>query len=194
MNHQVNPSNWLRLYGDYLFSIAMMKLNDRQLAEDIVQDTFLSAIKAVDGFKGESSEKTWLVTILKNKITDHYRKRSSLKEAGNYLLETDHSFTASFFESGPGDIPHWLDNTAPADWGASADKALNREEFYAILQLCIKKMPEKLALVFIAKFVEETETSLICKDFEISSSNYWVIIHRAKVLMRSCLEKNWFLE
>lgn len=194
MNQLLDPSQWLHLYGDHLFSIAMLRLNDRQLAEDMLQETFLSAIKAAEGFKGESSEKTWLIAILKNKITDHYRKRATSKEVNNYLAETEDSFTAAFFESGPGDAPHWLDTTAPANWGFSADASMNRAEFYNILQECIKRMPEKLRLIFIAKFVEETETTILCKEYEISSSDYWVIIHRAKVLMRACLEKNWFLQ
>lgn len=192
--HILNPSQWLALYGDYLFSVAMMKLNNTPLAEDMLQDTFLSAIKAAPNFKGQCSEKTWLTTILNNKIIDQYRKKSVLKEAQDYVDQTEHSFTQNFFESGPGAIPHWLDDTYPKDWGSAADSRINQQEFENILQLCIQKMPEKLSMVFIAKFMEEDTSENICKDFSLTPSNYWVIIHRAKVLIRSCLEKNWFLK
>ncbi len=192
--YSLDPSNWLRHYGDYLFSVAMMKLNDRQLAEDMVQETFLSGIKAATGFKGGSSEKTWLTSILNNKIIDQYRKKSVLKNEGEYIQATDDSFTEIFFESGPGFIPHWLESSSPGKWGAAADKSINEKEFEDVLQACIKKMPEKLMVVFLAKFIEEDTSENICKELGISPSNYWVIIHRAKVLVRSCLEKNWFLK
>ncbi len=190
----LNPAQWLALYGDYLFSIAMIKLNDRQLAEDMLQETFLSAIKAAPNFRGESSEKTWLTTILNNKIIDQYRKKSVVKTVTEYINQTELSFTLSFFESGQGVIPHWLEEAYPRHWATGADAHLNQREFEDILNDCIKKMPDKLKLIFMAKFMEEETADHICKEFDLSSSNYWVIIHRAKVLMRSCLEKNWFLK
>lgn len=192
--HILNPAQWLALYGDYLFSIAMFKLNDRQLAEDMLQETFLSAIKAAPNFRGESSEKTWLTTILNNKIIDQYRKKSVVKSVTEYINQTEDSFTQKIFESGTGVIPHWLEETYPRHWGAGADAGLNQREFEIILGSCIKKMPGKLKLIFMAKFMEEETADNICKEFDLTSSNYWVIIHRAKVLMRSCLEKNWFLK
>lgn len=194
INNILEPVNWVDRYGNYLYTIAREKLDDIQLAEDLVQETFLSAFKAKDGFKGNSSEKTWLTTILNNKIIDEYRKRGRINNMASYIDETEASFTKAFFDHGHDVIPHWLAETAPADWGASADKKINQQEFQNVLDHCIKKMPDKLSVIFIAKFVDQAETENICKDFGISSSNYWVIIHRAKVLIRSCLEKNWFLK
>lgn len=188
----LEPTQWLQRYGDYLFNIALLKVNNTAQAEDLVQETLLSAFKAREGFKGVSTEKTWLTSILNNKIIDYYRKKGSQKNSATYLQETEAAFTEQFFESGEGVTPHWLDQTAPNNWGTGADQKINQQEFYKILQACIQKMPPKLSSVFIAKFMDETETDIICKEFELSSSNYWVIIHRAKVLMRSCLETNWF--
>jgi RNA polymerase sigma-70 factor (ECF subfamily) len=167
----------------------MLKIGSTTIAEDMVQETFLSAIKAKGGFKGESTEKTWLVSILKNKIIDHYRKKDALKNAEQYLADTEQEFTNNFFDATDG---HWLAHALPVQWSESADKAIGDAEFNDILQSCIKKMPNKLAPVFIAKFIDEEDTDEICKVHKISSSNYWVILHRARVLMRNCLEKNWF--
>ena len=193
MSNVLNPADWLRLYGDYLFSLAMMKTGDKELAEDLVQETFFSAIKAKESFKGNSNEKTWLTAILKNKIIDHYRKKNVLKDAGDYLADTEQNFHNAFFSSAENDFGHWTKETAPQVWKMSgADNALNNKEFFRILQYCIEKMPSKLVPVFLAKFIDEEESEMICKAFNITPSNYWVIIHRAKVLMRSCLEKNWF--
>lgn len=190
MNNDLQPSKWLTLYGDYLFSLAFIKLNNKEAAEDLVQETFVSALKAKDSFRGESTEKTWLVSILNNKIIDHYRKKDVLKNAETYLPDTESSFSDHFFDAGNG---HWLQEAGPRSWKDSADHQVNRSEFYKIIRYCIEKMPPKLVPAFLAKFLAEEDSEKICKDLGITSSNYWVMIHRAKVLMRSCLEKNWFL-
>jgi len=178
-----NPSNWLTLYGDYLFSYCMMRVNHRETAEDLVQETLISAFKSKESFRGDSSEATWLVAILKNKIIDHYRKKDVLKDADDYLEATESDFSKNFFEPKNG---HWLAEKKPAD------AEIQRGEFENVLNDCIRKMPPKLVPVFVAKFIDDEDSDEICKAHKISSSNYWVIIHRAKLLVRACLEKNWF--
>lgn len=193
MSNTLQPATWVTLYGDYLYSLALLKTGNKEIAEDLVQDTFLSAFKAKESFKGNSSEKTWLAAILKNKIIDHYRKKDVLKSTGDYLTATEESFHNSFFNAGGNQPGHWISAAAPKEWHTeNADNPVNKREFYKILQYCIQKMPPKLVPVFLARFVDQENADSICKEFNISSSNYWVIIHRAKLLMRSCLEKNWF--
>jgi RNA polymerase sigma-70 factor (ECF subfamily) len=193
MSNDLHPENWIQLYGDYLFSMAIIKTNNKELAEDLVQETFFSAFKAKETFKGNSSEKTWLTAILKNKIIDFYRKKEVLKQAGEYLSSTEESFYSSFFSQEEEKMGHWTSEAAPTGWKReAADAALNSKEFNKILLYCIEKMPAKLAPVFLARFIDEEDAEKICKEYDLSSSNYWVIIHRAKVLIRSCLEKNWF--
>lgn len=187
----LNPSRWVELYGDYLYSFAFIKTRNKETAQDFVQETFVSAIRAKEAFKQGSSEKTWLTAILKNKIIDDYRKKDVLKNISAYISDTEPGFDEHFFDRSNG---HWLDGAAPLKWKDDADVNINRNEFYKILQYCIQKMPSKLVPVFIAKFLDDEESENICKVFDISPSNYWVIIHRAKVLMRSCLEKNWFVQ
>ena len=189
-NNILKPSDWLANYGDYLFSLAMVKTGNKETAEDLVQETFLSAYKARDTFKQDSTEKTWLTAILKNKIIDFYRKKDVLKEVSNYISDTETSFDDNFFSSEDG---HWLSESAPQAWSSQADAKLNSNEFNSIIQYCIQKMPHRLVPVFIAKYLEEDKAENICKEFDITPSNYWVMIHRAKLLIRSCLEKNWFL-
>lgn len=164
------------------------------MSQDLVQETFLSAIKARDTFNGLSSEKTWLTVILKNKVTDYYRRKDILRDANDYLENTDKSFHSAFFDRAEESYGHWRKDTVPKAWhDEDADAPIRQNEFYKILQYCIDKMPSKLVPAFVAKYIDEDETEKICKELNISSSNYWVMIHRAKVLMRSCLEKNWFL-
>lgn len=186
----LRPANWVKTYADYLYSLALIKVSNKETAEDLVQETFLSAFKAKDTFKNGSSEKTWLTAILKNKIIDHYRKKDVLKEVTTYISDTEKGFDEHFFNENNG---HWLEESGPLEWKELADARVNRNEFSKIIQYCIQKMPTKLVPVFVAKFLDEADAEIICKEFNITSSNYWVIIHRAKVLIRSCLEKNWFL-
>ncbi len=175
-----------------LLFIALMKTSNTEAAEDLVQDTFLSAIKAADGFKGESSEKTWLVKILNNKIIDYYRKKDVLKGATDYLESTQNSFDEHYFEGNHHSDAYWKKEAMPAHWKSDADSTINQKEFNNVLELCMQKLPAKLLPVFVLKYIDDKDADIICKELDISSSNYWVIIHRAKLLMRACLEKNWF--
>lgn len=188
--NKLEPESWVKSYADYLYSLAYIKVNNKETAEDLVQETFLSAYKAKDSFRKDSSEKTWLTSILKNKITDHYRKKDVLKDVSNYLSGTELNFEEHFFNSIDG---HWLEESAPKDFMTNSDSRMNQVEFNKIIQYCIQKMPHKLIPVFVAKFMDDTDSETICKEFNITSSNYWVIIHRAKVLIRSCLQKNWLV-
>lgn len=188
----LHPKDWVSNYADYLFSIALMKTNNKEVAEDLVQDTFLSAIKAADAFKGESSEKTWLVRILQNKIIDHYRKKDILKGASEYITQTESGFDENFFEANSHSQAYWKQEAMPMYWKSDADSGMNQAEFNRILEFCIQKLPSKLLPIFVSKYIDEEDSEKICKDYGISPSNFWVIIHRAKLLMRACLEKNWF--
>lgn len=180
----------MKSYGDYLFSYCMHRVNHRETAEDLVQETFISAFRSRESFKGQSTEVTWLTAILKNKIVDHYRKKDILKDATEYLGKTDGDFTKNFFDPADG---HWLRDTAPQPWSDSADAGIDQAEFEEVLRNCVGKMPSKLVPVFVSRFFHDEDSETICKVHNISPSNYWVIIHRAKIVIRACLEKNWFL-
>ena len=188
----LHPKEWVSNYGDYLFSIAFMKTNNKETAEDLVQDTFFSAVKAVSSFKEESTEKTWLVKILQNKIVDHYRKKDVLKDTTAYLEQTSDNFDEQFFHADASSEAHWKTAAMPEHWKSAADDSIRQAEFNAVVAHCLQKLPPRLLPVFVSKFIEDEGPEKICKDYDISSSNYWVMIHRAKLIMRSCLEKNWF--
>jgi RNA polymerase sigma-70 factor (ECF subfamily) len=187
----LNPEKWIDSYADYLYSFAYNRVNDGDTAKDLVQDTFLSALKARDGFKGEASEKTWLVSILKRKIIDLYRKNAahpqqSFEESEQYKVAYSHYFTEEGSITG-----HWNKKAAPKPWNVSEKNNIEQKEFKQILAQCLSKLPKVWSSVFALKYLEEEESESICKELEITSSNYWVIIHRAKLQMRECLEKNW---
>lgn len=182
----LEPEKWIQRYASYLLNYAFFRVKDKETAEDLIQETFISALKGRADFHGAASEKTWLTTILKNKIIDYYRSKQN-----KYSRVTDSidQFYDSYFSANDGD--HWQTDKQPLDWN-DAGKPLEQKEFNTVLHRCLSKLPEKTAAVFTLKYMEDVETETICKDLEITSSNYWVIIHRAKIQLRECMEKNWF--
>lgn len=180
--HEINPSKWIDLYSDYLFNYTITRVSDRDLAQDLVQDTFLAGLKSMKNFKGEASERTWLISILKRKIIDHYRKINSNKGKAEVRI------TYSDDES-EGD---WLEERVADPFDKTAEDLMQNSELGDAIFECLSKLPEKQAQVFRMKTIEGHETEDICKELNINASNLWVIIHRARTAMASCLEENWF--
>ncbi|MBC7864398.1 MAG: sigma-70 family RNA polymerase sigma factor [Bacteroidia bacterium] len=185
------PSLWIERYGDYLYNYAVYRVSKEETARDLVQDTFLGALKSLESFRGEANEKTWLTSILKRKIIDYYRKASNRLEVSSDDQKMAPSYDHFFNAEDENKEGHWKDETGPAEWNVNAT-GLESREFVKILTACIGKLPEKWAAVFNLKLFEEQETDIICKDLKLSTSNYWVIMHRARLQLRECLEKNWF--
>jgi RNA polymerase sigma-70 factor (ECF subfamily) len=183
--HITKPAQWIEQYADTLFKFAVSRVGDSETAKDLVQETFLSALKNADSFRKEISEKNWLFTILKNKIIDHYR--SSAKSLVSSLDEYLEKANDYFDEEG-----NWQPSAMPKQWGIDYSQNIETKEFYEILEKCKKKLNELQNMVFTLKYLDEKNSNEICKELNISSSNYWVLIHRAKLQMRQCLEKNWF--
>ncbi len=182
MQHTLSPDQWISNYADLLYAYAKPRVNDAQVAEDLVQETFLSAWKAKDGFKGEASEKSWLFTILKNKIIDHYRKKAKdIVQTG-----TESDATDLFFDQ----HEHWTKTDQPLNWTAPAD-GINQKEFYTVFEKCKQKLQQVQQSVFVMKYMDDMDAAEICKVLGITPSNFWVLIHRAKLGLRACLEKNW---
>ena len=178
---KINPDLWLDRYGDYLYRYALFRLNDSSLAEDLVQETFLAALKAHDRFEGASSLRTWFVSILKHKIIDHYRKAQRQK------THEERDVGGEFQEDGK-----WIMERAPSEWGDNPEASFDQKEFYLVLQQCLATLPDRIAHVFSLREIDGMDSKNICKTLDISSSNLWVILHRARSLLRRCLDVNWF--
>jgi len=180
----LDPSEWVGQYGDYLFRYAMLRLRDRSTAEDLVQETFLAALKARGSFAGKSSESTWLVGILKHKIIDHFRRQA--REAP--LVESDlrdQPDSSPFDGSG-----HWA--KGPTGWGGNPADLYREKKFLDQLTKCLSGLSPNHANAFTLREIEGFETGEICKVLNVTETNLWVILHRARMLLRRCLEANWF--
>lgn len=181
--HTLNPKKWIELYADYLYNYALIRVNNQDLSKDLVQETFFSGLKGKGNFKGLASERTWLVSILKRKIIDHYRKINSIKGKKEIRM--------NFYDDGE-NKGNWLEERIPVSWGNAAERNIENQELKNALEGCIDNLPEKYRMVFLLKSVQNYETEEICNELDITASNLWVIIHRARQQLRRCLEDNWF--
>jgi RNA polymerase sigma-70 factor (ECF subfamily) len=188
----IDPAAWVDEHGDYLFRYAIVRLRDEALAEDAVQETLLSAIQAIKSYGGKSTERTWLVGILKHKIIDHFRKHS--REVPLEPSDTDLSEFDPLFERDDEFKNHWNDYLSPRIWRRSPDEALQENEFFGVLQNCMGKLPERVASVFALREMNGLDTDEICEILSLSSSNFWVMMHRARMALRRCIEINWFMK
>ena len=181
--HQIDPNKWIDLYSDYLFNYTISRVNDRDLSKDLIQDTFFAGLKSMKNFKGEASERTWLISILKRKIIDHYRKINSKKGKAEVRM----SYNSDSETEGD-----WLEERVADPFDKNAESVIENEELGEAIYSCLAKLPEKQATVFKMKTIEGIDTETICNELNITASNLWVIIHRARTAMASCMEKNWF--
>ena len=185
---QLDPERWVDEHGDYLFHYALSRLRDPVRAEDFVQDALLAALRGADRYQGRSTERTWLTGILKHKLLDHFRKagrETSFTDLEFYADEEERAFENREFPD------HWNHASAPGEWD-QAGAALDREEFWRVFHRCSGKLPERVARVFLLREVDGLTSDEICAALGITPNNLWVMLHRARLALRRCLEVNWF--
>lgn len=169
----------------YLLRYASMQLRNPDAAEDVVQETLLAALAGESGFAGRSNLRTWLTGILKHKIVDAIRRARREQPAETADAEADAGeFNALFDERG-----HWRE--APDAW-ESPDSALEQTQFLAALQKCLEGMPARTAEAFLMREHLGLETGEICKELGVTSTHCWVLLYRARMALRQCLQAGWF--
>jgi RNA polymerase sigma-70 factor (ECF subfamily) len=168
-----------------LLRFAILQLRNKTAAEDAVQETLLAVLEKPDSFAGQSSFRTYVTGILKFKIIDHLRslKREIALENGEDESESD--LIDHLFKSNG----HTVD--MPAAWG-EPEAVLQQQDFFRVLEVCLEKLPTKTARVFMMREWLELETEEICKELQLSTSNLWVVLYRARLRLRECLDLNWF--
>jgi RNA polymerase sigma-70 factor (TIGR02943 family) len=183
---QIDPDAWVDRHADYLYRFAILRLRDPDRASDLVQETFLHALKAVATYSGRSTERTWLVAILKHKIIDAYRKGSRERRAD----------AQPEFEAFGGADPVEFNRNGNWKGGPSAwpGQALERREFWDAVHGCLAAMPSRLAEPFILRELDGMTADEICKLLAITPTNLWARLHRARLALRRCLESRWLGE
>lgn len=181
----VEPSAWVDQYGDYLYRYALSRLRDPEAAEEVVQQSFLAGLQHIDQFAGKGSQRGWLLGILKRKIIDFVRQRNRTSSLD--AIEGDDSAEVLFDRKG---------NWKP-EWRAALRQPLDSlecKEFWRILHGCLQSLPGRQADVFVFREMNDSSTEEVCKDLEISASNMWVLLHRARLRLATCLKSRWLQE
>jgi RNA polymerase sigma-70 factor (TIGR02943 family) len=177
---KLNSDAWVDQYGDALFHFALARVSKREIAEDLVQETFLAAVQSQERFKGQSSEKTWLFGILKHKVIDHYRKNKSTVFSQDLWPDPDN--LDGFFNAKGG----W--QIRPEHWSANPGKSQEVKEAFDHFYRCLSDLPPRTADVFVFREIDGLDTDEICNRLDITPANCWVILYRARMLLRKCLE------
>lgn len=175
-------ASWVRTYTSELFAYTITRVKDRETAEDLVQNTFLAAVEQQAKYEQLSQPKTWLFAILKNKIADYFRQQ--YKKSGDYTLKD--AVSSLFDEHGRLKAP-----CSSIQW-STEEELLDNTEFLEALEGCLEGLPSKWSSVVRLKYLDGCDTSKVCKDLDITPSNFWQIMHRAKLQLKSCLENKWF--
>ena len=182
----LEPSAWVDRYSDYLFRYAYSRLRDQNAAEEVVQETFLSGVRYAEQFSGRGTERSWLLGILKRKLIDYIRRRNKHAGATPYENETD--LTAQLFDAGG----NW--KSGGINWSIGPSQKMEMSELWGVVKGCLKSLPQSQADVFTLSVIEEMDSADICKELGISSSNFWVRMHRARLGLATCVNEKWEVE
>lgn len=185
-----DPELWLDRHGDFLFAFAMLRLRNPEQAEDAVQETLLAALRGSERFGGQSAERTWLVGILKHKIIDQFR-RASRETPSDFAVEERFEHTEFFRDTGEW-TGHWRPDLAPIEWERTPTSTLERADFWRVIEGCVAELPSRLATAFTLREIDDLSTSEICDLLGVTTNNLWVMLHRARLHMRACVEQHWF--
>jgi RNA polymerase sigma-70 factor (TIGR02943 family) len=166
-----------------LLRFARSQLRNDAWAEDAVSDTLLAALEKPGSFSGQSQLKTWLIGVLKHKVVDQLRRHT--REATLLTTDDGEDLDESLFDR----TGHWRENQQ--DWG-SPEAALGQRQFFEVLQACCDHLPAVQGRVFMMREWLDLDTEEICKEMQITSTNLWVLLHRARLRLRECLQLRWF--
>ena len=184
----ITISSWVETYSDKMYSWALYKTNSKETAEDLVQETFMIAFKSFEKFEGKSNPKTWLFGILNHKIADHFRKVYHQVVVNESDRNTGRdNFLDTFFDADGS----WIKEQRPHSWPEDTH-LLDNTEFVKTLQACMNQLPENWSATIHLKYLEEKKGTQICQELQITATNLWQILHRAKLQLRKCLEIHWF--
>lgn len=168
-----------------LLRFAILQLRNETLAEDVVQDALIAVLEKPDRFAGQSSLRTYVTGIMKHKIIDALRAAGRERRIDTLEDQSEDEAIDGLFKANGHIREH------PRDWG-DPDATLEQKDFFRMLEICLEKLPPKMARIFMMREWLELETEEICKELGISTSNAWVMLYRARVRLRECLELNWF--
>ena len=184
---ELDPTGWLDAHGNYLYRYALMRVRDAAVAEDLLQETLLAAIGSRQNHSGRSTERTWLVGIMKHKVVDYFRRTARTTQ---FTFESDDD-SELFENSGPW-RGHWREDEAPVSWPVDAAQLLESREFWETFDRCLSQLPQQMSVAFTLREIDGLSSSEICEILNITPNNLWVLLHRSRAKLRQLMEAEWF--
>lgn len=183
----LGPADELATFRPDMVRFARLQLRDHAIAEDVVQESLTAALTGLDDFRSGAKLKTWVFAILKNKIIDAMRDRARTAAViSEPEADSDDLYAELFDAQG-----RWHDDTRPSNWG-DPEACFRSQQFWQVFDACLSRLPENTARVFMMREVLGFTTEAICTELRMSSANCWVILHRARMALRLCLDERWF--
>ena len=181
-----DPATWVDVHGDRLFRYALSRIRDERAAEDLVQEALITAFTAREKFAGQSAELTWMIGILRNKIFEHLRKQS--REAPPISGKDEDQREEANFDNGR----HWKPEFEPRDWGPEPQRSAESAEFAAALKKCLEALSPAVSRAFVLREMEGVEPGRCAQALGVPPNHFAVLLYRARMRLRRCLEKNHF--
>lgn len=178
----LDPASWVDNHGDYLYRYAWSRLRDTNAAEEVVQETFLAGIRFQDRYNGKGAERAWLLGILKRKLVDYVRMRARFNRDG--MAADGNDPTVQMFDG-------------QGNWKAGAlrfdlpDRHMESMELWDVVKGCLSHLPTGQADVFVLSVMENMDSDQICRELDITPSNLWVRLHRARLALARCVGSKW---
>ncbi len=185
---KIDDSVFLEEVRRQMLQFAVQQLGDSSLAEDVVQDALVGALRNQKSFKGRAALRSWMFAILKNKIVDSIRRKSRISAHEEQIMRDEIDRAGPFDNRG-----HWRPDSQPQHW-AQPDETLMGADFWRVFAICLDHLPPRQSRVFMMREVLELETDEICLALEVTAANLHVLLHRARLELRACLQKCWFAE
>ena len=185
----LDPTDWLGDHGDYLYRYALVRVRDATAAEDLLQETLLTAMGSCEAHEGRSSERTWLVGIMRHKVIDYFRRVARAPEFHLFYEEGD---DLNWFETEGAWPGHWREDQAPVSWTVDAVTLLESREFWETFDRCLARLSPQMAIAFTLREIDGLSSEEICEILNVTPNNLWVILHRGRARLRHFLEVEWF--
>lgn len=188
-DHWSADSAYLGMLRGQMLRFALLQLRDPDLAEDAVQEALMGALRNQGSFAGRSALRTWVFGILKHKIADLLRQRARVVTESSLAIDDDGELLTQLFDSGG----HWHPDARPRAW-RDPDESLEDRQFWRVFEACVEHLPERQAQVFMMREFVGLDSAEICKAVGLTVTNLHVLLHRARLRLRACLEQHWFVE
>lgn len=185
----LDPTGWLDAHGNYLYRYALMRVRDAAVAEDLLQETLLSAVGSCQSNAGRSSERTWLVGIMKHKVVDYFRRTA---RTAQFQLPVEDDEECDWFDNSGAWRGHWREDQAPISWHLDAAQVLESREFWEAFDRCLSQLPQQMSIAFTLREIDGLSSTEICEILSITPNNLWVMLHRSRAKLRHLLETEWF--